>query len=116
MNTEPHEDEEVICLVCGKPFHASVVKRGLCPADYMKFDREKRKATVEERKQFEGLLIAEGTLLPDGRSADNPFADALRRIREANANYVTQQLASELNNLAEPKADPAVKAQKKKGT
>ena len=116
MNTEPPEDEEVICLVCGKPFHASVVKRGLCAADYQKFDREKRKATKEERKPLEQLLIAEGKLLPDGRSADNPFADALQRIREANASDTAQQLANEVNKLAEPKADPTVKARKKKGT
>lgn len=93
MKSTVTPNDEVVCLACGFTYPASVMKRGLCPADYQQFVRVKSKASPEEVPKLESLLISQGKLLPDGRATDNPFAAALAKVRESQTEYSPQELA-----------------------
>jgi len=90
MNEQENENEQAVCLDCGRRFPTESMTRGLCPADYHKFVRAKKKAKPTEIAAFEAYLIAQGKLLPDGRSSDNTFEQALQAVREESAKFQEQ--------------------------
>ena len=70
------------CLRCGAPTTGN--RRGLCEADWSKFDAQRRRMTDEQVVAYEAELIREGLLLPSRRGMNlkekNPFRDAAQRV------------------------------------
>ena len=67
------------CLLCDELKEG--VKRGLCPAHYEQYRREKVKLKKAELGGWEEMLVKEGRILPDSRTTDNVFAEAAERYR-----------------------------------
>jgi hypothetical protein len=79
MTTNPHK-----CLLCDR----NKESRGLCPAHYQQFRRQRDKLPPEEWAAFEQILIDRGQLLAETDEivkVGNPFNQALIEFRKAKA-------------------------------
>ena len=72
------------CLLCERPKES----RGLCPAHYQQFRRQRDKLPRTEWAAFEQILIDRGQLLEDTEEIvkpGNPFNQALIEFRKSKA-------------------------------
>lgn len=119
MKTNPHK-----CLLCERKKES----RGLCPAHYQQFRRQRDKLPPEEWAAFEQILIDRGQLLPETEEivkAGNPFNQALIEFRKSKADKkagiadeveaVNEQVAEETKALRKQKSrKPTVQRDNKK--
>jgi hypothetical protein len=112
------------CLLCERTKES----RGLCPAHYQQFRRQRDKLDRSQWAAFEQMLIDRGQLLEDTDEIvkpDNPFNQALIEFRKTKAekkpslseeiDKLNRQLADETKELRKPKSHkPSVQRRPKK--
>lgn len=113
MNTNQQK-----CLLCER----NKESRGLCPAHYQQFRRQRDKLDRSEWAAFEQLLIDRGQLLEDTDEivkVGNPFNQALIEFRKTKAakkpslsediDKLNEQMAEETKEIRKPKShNPSV--------
>ena len=119
MNTNQQK-----CLLCER----NKESRGLCPAHYQQFRRQRDKLERSEWAAFEQILIDRGQLLEETEEIvkpGNPFNQALREFRKAKTSKkpslteeideLNRQVAEETKAIRKPKSHkPSVQRQDKK--